>query len=188
MSFTKFISFIPFGLICYGLWDFYISCINKKKDIVHAKGLKLIGTLYGIRFIVAVVLCALIEIGLLINMFASFGRQGAGALLMIFANIIVGIFYGVQIFFYSRIKKAINNIAEPGATGIFNGNSLIPKTVIAFIGISIIGSFFTGPTGPIKFFTTASLILLIIIILRYNSHMPAKMAAPFVDAQAEQAQ
>jgi hypothetical protein len=171
---VKLVLFIPYGITCYGLWEFFLSSRNPINTNVSLKGIKLIDKLYMILRKAYIVIGIILEVVLLIMAIvamSSYGGSGAETLLV---NLLIAIYFGINIYFINHIRKAIGKVIETVSSGVFTEQHKIKKAIFVYIVFGAISFIFASGGWFISIVGIAALVVLIIVLNQYNTTMTEK--------------
>lgn len=160
---VKLIKLIPIGIVAYGILEFYLSCIDEKRNGVSTKGLRLIQTLYKILMIVEIVMCALTVIFAIICAAVLIPRIDEYAFFPIGCFVLFAAIYGVNIIYYKKIIETIMMVRKTVKEKGYAVPTRISKFVIVWHFIICAGNIFNIAFSNNVFASLMNLTVLILI-------------------------
>lgn len=168
------INLVPVGVVLYGLWTFYLSCIDNNRNGANIKGLRIIQLLYKVLFIVNIVFCLVLDILFII---AAVNAQDSFfsdmTTVFIVAILVVTLYYGLTILYYKNIISIIDSVCNTIKNKQYVDHIRVPKYLIIWqfvlcagevVNISFDNNIFSS------MMTLATLILLNTVFIQFNKN------------------
>lgn len=171
---VKLAIFIPYGITCYGLWEFFLSSKNPINKNVSLTGIKLIDKLYMIMRKVYIVAGIILEVILFIMAIVAMSSYGGPGGEILFVNLIIAGYFVINIYFINHIRNVIGKVIETVSAGIFTDEHKIMKAIFVYLVFGVLSFIFSSEGWFISIIGIAAFIVLIIALNQYNTLMTEK--------------
>lgn len=182
---------IPTAFTLYGVWHFFVSATNEKKDRVSLKGLKAIDLVYKyysiIQLVYGVIAAGVVAVAGVMAFDDYYYDEEEGIQLIISA-VLVLVYYALNFVYIMKFREALRIIAKTVKKGAYNSKALISNYVIIWnIVLCVITLIFVcesyNPAAHL--FEMISLILITVVIVGYNKKLQGKAMPKIAKSDSE---
>ncbi len=178
----RLICFVPTAFALYGVWHFYISSSNDKKERINLKGLKLIDLVYKyysvIQFIYGIAATVTVAVAG-IKAFEGYDYYNEEEGIQLIVNAVLVLAYYLLNFIYIiKFRAALLIVAKTVKNGAYNSKALISNFVIVWnIVLSVIALIYICDTysPAAHLFEIISLVLITAVIIGYNKKVQGRV-------------
>ncbi len=176
----RLVCFVPTAFTLYGVWHFYISSANEKKDRINLKGLKTIDSVYKyysvVQLVYGVVAAGVVAVAGFIA-FDGYCYDEEDAIQIIISAVPVLVYYVLNFVYVMKFRAALRIVAKTVKSGAYNSKALISNYVIIWnIVLCVISLIFVcnNYDAASHLFEMILLILITLVVIGYNKKLQGK--------------